>query len=188
MKSHHILLHQGWRILVWLFISPYSWAAPASLTLLVSRPKCKDRLSFSKRPGSSLQKSNAIQRRDKNVDLTLGSHTRVLSVPRGGGETHRQSSSSSSSSASWLSVSQVAVNEFWKSHPVVAGGGVCAIKALLADLLAQKVQNASSSMTNSSGSNSQPHKRFDRRRTFAFVLYGALYQGKHLCMCIRVKR
>lgn len=60
------------------------------------------------------------------------------------------------------------MNAFWKGHPLVAGGAVCAIKAVLADLLAQKIQQAASS--------SAPQK-LDFRRTFAFMLYGSLYQG-----------
>ena len=83
--------------------------------------------------------------------------SKVLSVPRGGGD------SQSSSLAQ-------AVNAFWKSHPLVAGGTVCAVKATCADLLAQKIQHASAS------TNGTPQK-FDFRQTFAFMLYGALYQG-----------
>jgi len=182
MRCHHRLLHQCWRILLlWVLISPYSLGALAALALPASPPDCSILWSLSRSLRSSMQKKN-LQRHDKSSHSMLRSHTRVLSVPRGGGETHPQSSSSSSSS--WLSVSQVVVNEFWKSHPLVAGGSVCAIKAILADLLAQKVQHASSSManSNSSGSSSRPHRKFDLRRTFAFTLYGALYQGMYVCM------
>lgn len=60
------------------------------------------------------------------------------------------------------------VDSLWKQHPFVAAALVCAIKAFAADVVAQRRQLSAQSATNTS---------MDRKRTLAFVLYGALYQG-----------
>ena len=70
------------------------------------------------------------------------------SVPRGGSSTRLESGA------------LVAINTFWKAHPLVAAATVCATKASLADVVAQR-----------------SNEKFVLRRTVAFLIYGALYQG-----------
>lgn len=66
-----------------------------------------------------------------------------------------------------------AVDAFWKAqHPLVTAAVVCATKAFAADLVAQKRQQG----LNAESSTDQD-KKFDWRRSFSFVAYGALYQG-----------
>lgn len=96
-------------------------------------------------------------------------------VPRGGGGGTGVASgvgSDTTSSSSWTS----ALDAFWQANPLLAGGVVCGIKATLADLVAQKIQQRANRGNNSIGSSSSPAK-IDWRRTFAFMTYGALYQG-----------
>lgn len=59
------------------------------------------------------------------------------------------------------------VDGLWKRHPFLAAALVCAIKAAAADLVAQRRQLFVES----------ENDKIDGRRTLAFVLYGALYQG-----------
>jgi len=61
---------------------------------------------------------------------------------------------------------------FWKAHPLVAAAVVCATKASAADLVAQKRQQ---SIGDSVGDDDK--QKWDLRRTFSFMLYGAVYQG-----------
>eukprot|EP00977_Amphora_coffeiformis_P017474 scaffold5744_cov159-Amphora_coffeaeformis.AAC.3 len=161
------LLYPCW-IVIWVTISPCSWGAPSWLDLVVRRREYSILSSSSSR---SLESSSSWKENEphsqhypdhhsSNHLLLLGS-CKVLSIPRGGADTLQ--------SSSWRTVSRATMNEFWKAHPLLAGGSVCAIKATLADLLAQKIQHASST-------SSSPQK-YDFRRTFAFMMYGALYQG-----------
>ena len=170
MRSRRRVLYRCW-IVVWMVICPDSWGAPSSLDLALRLEYSNLLLPSSRSLGSSQfhDATNERQRHDDHNTLRMLRSRKILSVPRGGGDVQQPSS--------WSSVSQAAMNEFWKTHPLVAGGSVCAIKATLAGLLAQKIQHASSNTSSS------PHK-FDFRRTLAFMMYGALYQG----MCNRDAR
>lgn len=101
----------------------------------------------------SASSSNKNDQQIKHVDATQLGHPpqQLCSIPRGGNQ---------------ASLWKTAVDDFWQGNPLLAGGLVCAVKAALADVVAQKLQVASSSAA-----------KLDFRRTFAFMTYGGLYQG-----------
>ena len=119
----------------------------------------------------------------------------VSGIPRGGGEdtmrdhfdednvTNRQVSHSSAAATvaattwnavlSWLSL--------WHQNPFVTAAVICAVKAGLADIVAQRYPQQQSYSTSAGGSSSSSNHAmvapFDVRRCLSFMLYGALYQG-----------
>jgi Mpv17 / PMP22 family len=74
------------------------------------------------------------------------------------------------------------VDGLWKQHPFLAAAIVCAIKAAAADLVVQRRQQQQSNKvghdkTTTTMTTTKATTKIDAKRTLAFVLYGALYQG-----------
>jgi protein Mpv17 len=70
----------------------------------------------------------------------------------------------------------VALDACWKAHPLAAAAVVCATKASLADLVAQRRQQRLQTAATSNATAGESRK-LDVRRMFSFMTYGALYQG-----------
>ena len=99
--------------------------------------------------------------------------SKVLSLNRGGGAEGARSLTST-------------VDAIWKAHPLVAGATVCAVKASLADLVAQNIQfRATRTAAKKFRRRMVESQKFDFRRTFAFMLFGGLYQGKQVLYPVR---
>ena len=79
----------------------------------------------------------------------------ILSIRRGG------------SSSQLESTAFATLDAAWKANPLIAAAVVCATKASLADLVAQRRQQKV---------NASP-KKLDWRRTLSMTVYGAFYQG-----------
>lgn len=79
---------------------------------------------------------------------------RAFSIPTSIGPTRK--------TPTQLSVIPPSVGVFFKSHPLAAAAVVCAVKASLADVVAQARDQESS---------------YVQRRTVSFAVYGSLYQG-----------
>ena len=69
-----------------------------------------------------------------------------------------------------------AIDTFWQAHPLVAAAVVCATKATLADLVAQRRQQRLW-VASSNGVTSSVRAPLDLRRMLSFATYGAAYQG-----------
>jgi Mpv17 / PMP22 family len=96
---------------------------------------------------------------------------------RGGGGAAAAATTRLKSSAVYFA----AVDAFWRAHPLAAAAVVCAIKAGSADLVAQAREHHKKKSANggsiSSTATSDHGRKFDRRRSLSFILYGAIYQG-----------
>jgi hypothetical protein len=119
----------------------------------------------------------------------------IMSI-RGGGVGGGAASAPTSTQLQSTTFSAIAsaVDTFWRTQPFAVAAIVCAIKACLADIVAQKLTHESSDgqavaatireqkrKTNqasvASATAAQSPNPFDWQRNLSFVLYGALYQG-----------
>mmetsp|Transcript_2633 Transcript_2633/g.3838 ORF Transcript_2633/g.3838 Transcript_2633/m.3838 type:complete len:283 (-) Transcript_2633:152-1000(-) len=143
--------------------------------------------TFSTRsPSSNVFRSNAkaTASAGKNKNKNTNANHPFLQI-RGGSDIST-STATSLNSAPVAAVATIAT--FWQTSPYAAGAIVCAVKASVADMFAQKAAHASTAKQLLQQQQQQPqHQQLqqqdaragktDLRRNLAFILYGITYQG-----------
>lgn len=128
--------------------------------------------SAARRTVGTVLRPPPVQHRRRRPPTPSAALGRMLAVRRGGG-----SRSSTSTQLEGMSALVATVDAFWKgSNPLVAAAVVCATKASLADLVAQRRQQRLQTAAATASAASRSSK-LDFRRLLSFMTYGALYQG-----------
>lgn len=109
---------------------------------------------------SRLEAPSTITRRRDAVKI-------VTSFPRGGSLTPPTDSSGTALKSSLISV----IDNFYQTMPLTSAFLTCGVKASAADVVAQKTQAAKDR------ANYEDVSPFQKKRNFAFLMYGGLYQG-----------